>query len=158
MDEKTVQPYKMTIPYFILMAFNICIIGPIGVWLTKLYYKTGHDYLYGARRPKLVVFYNCFALFFVVLYIPLHIIFLELLWDNNGTYAEWWDTVSYNSMLTAVSISLSLRIWHSFYDFQLSHFSSRQWKSILSEDIRNEQEFFIFKYKHFLGLFNEHRI
>ena len=145
----------MIVPYFVLMAFNICIITPIGVWLTKQYYdETHHDhYLYNARRPKLVIFYNVFALFFVSMFIPLHIVIFEILWDRHGTFHEWWDAVSYNSMLTAVSVSLSLRIWHSCYDFQLAHYSSRQWKSILSDDIRREQQFFIFKYKHFLGLF-----
>ena len=152
MDDTSPLPHDMTIPYFVLMAMNIYVIAPIGLWLTKQYNGKRHDYRYRARRPKLVIFYNLFALFFVSFYMPLHIIFFEILWDNNNTVDEWFDSVSYASMMSAVSIALSLRIWHSFYDFQLAHYSSRQWKSILRDDIRSEQQSLLPKYKRFLGL------
>ena len=152
MDDNDSNPYDMTIPYFVLMALNITVIAPVSVGLTKQYYENRHDYRYKARRPKLVIFYNLFALFFVVLYIPMHIICFELLWENNDTHGEWLDVVCFNSMMAAVSISLSLRIWHSFHDFQLAHYNSRQWKSILSEDIRREQQPLISRYNHFLGV------
>lgn len=150
-DAESVEQYDMTIPYCILIAINFFVIAPVGSWLTIRYVEKQDKYPYNARRPKLVIRYNMFALFFVCIYIPLHIVFFEILWDNNNTVDEWWESVSYNSILTALSVALSLRIWHSFYDFQLSHYSSRQWKSILTEDTQRDNDSFIFRYKHFLG-------
>ena len=152
-DEPLSKPYDMTIAYFALMASNICIIGPLGLWLTVEYCKKRHKQRYDARRPELVIFHNLFSLFFVVVYIPLHIIFFEILWNNNNTFAEWWEIISYDSMMIAVNLSLSLRVWHSFYDFQLAHYSSRQWKSILTDDKREEGQPVIVRFKHFLGMF-----
>lgn len=145
-------PYDMTIPYYVLMALNINIIGPFGLWLTAGYYKKRHQYRYNARRPELVVFHNLFSLFFVVVYIPLHIIFFEILWDNNDTYAEWWEIVSWDLMLIAVNLSLSLRVWHSFYDFQLAHYSTLRWRSILDEDRREDRQPVLFRHKNFWGM------
>lgn len=146
------QPYDTTLQYCVIIAFNICFVAPIGIWLTRRYYQTCRTYPYCARRPKLVIFQNLFTLFFVSIYIPLHIIFFEILWDNNDTYAEWWDIASYNLTLAAVSVSLSLRVWHSAYDFELAHHSGRQWKSIISEDIRGDQQSFFFRHKNFFGV------
>lgn len=144
-NEPASEPYDMAIPYVVLMAFNIYIIGPVGLWLTAGYYKKRHTYGYNQRRPGLVVFHNLFSLFFVVVYLPLHIIFYEILWDNNNTDYEWWETVSWDAMLIAVNLSLSLRVWHSFYDFQLVYYSSRQWRSIIDADTRVENQPFLFR-------------
>ena len=146
------RPYDMFIPYVALMSFNICVIGPIGLWLTAEYYTKRHEQRYRSRRPKLVIFHNLFSLFFVVVYIPLHITFFEILWDNNNTDSEWWEIVSWDSMMIAVNLSLSLRVCHSFYDFQWAHYCGCQWKSILKEDRREEEQPAIFRYKHFLSM------
>ena len=151
-DEPLSRLHVMTIAYFALIAFNICVIGPLGLWLTAEYCKKRHDQRYKARRPKLVVFQNVFSLFFVVIYIPVHITFFEILWDNNNTDSEWWEVISWDSMMIAVNLSLSLRVWHSFHDFQLAHYSSRQWKSILKDDKRKEDQPVLFRFKHFLGM------
>lgn len=152
-DEGSTQlrEHDMTIPYFILIAFNLFVIAPVILWLTIGYCKKRHKYRYSARRPTLVIFYNLFALFFVGIYIPLHIVFFEILWDNNNTVDEWWDSVSYNSMLTAVNLSLSLRIWHSFYDFQLAYRISQHWKSILTERL-SQHLVNVSRYQQFLGM------
>ena len=142
----------MLIPYIVLIVFNIFGIAPVGLWLTAGYYKKRHKFRYNARRPKLVIFHSLFSLLFVVVYIPLHIIFFEIRWDNNGTDSEWWEVVSWNSAQIAVNLSLSLRIWHSFYDFQLAHYSSRQWKSILGEDRRQEEQPFLLRNQHFWSM------
>ena len=150
-NDKIVE-YDVTIPYIVLITFNIAVIAPIGIWLTKRYHQTCHTYPHSARRPKLVIFYNLFAVFFVAIYIPLHILGFEILWKNNGTNAEWWESISYNSIFTAVSVSLSLRIWHSFYDFQLAHYNTRKWKSILQTDAYTDRESLLFRYKRFFGM------
>ena len=146
------KDHDMNVAYFVLMAFNICIIAPVGIWFTAGYYKNRHKHQYISRRPKLVIFHNLFSLFFVAIYIPIHISCFEIVWDNNGTDSEWWDIVTWYSMLIAVNLSLSLRVWHSFYDFQLAYYSSRRWKAILGDDIWHENPPFLFRYKHILSM------
>lgn len=150
--EPVPDAHDMSSFYIVLMIFIIYIIAPNGLWLTARYYKKRHEHRYKARRPQLVIFHNLFSLFVVVVYIPLHIIFFEILWDNNGTDSEWWEVVSWESIYIAVNLSLSLRVWHSFYDFQLAHYSSRQWKSILNEELWERKQPFVIRYKHILGI------
>ena len=146
------EAHDVTIPYFILTAFNVYIIAPVGLYLTVPYYNKRNEHQYNARRPTLVVVHNLFSIFVVAIYIPLHIIFFEIMWDNNGTDSEWWEVISWDSIQIAVNLSLSLRVWHSFYDFQLAHYSSRQWKSILDEDRRQEEQPLFVRCKHFFGM------
>ena len=146
-------PIDMTFPYLILIAVNIGIIAPFSLWLTKRYHSTSNEYPYNARRPKLVIFYNLFALFYMAIYIPLHLVGFELAWKNNNTVEEWWEIATYLSIQTPLYLSQALRIWHSFYDFQLAYqVSDRQWKSILNEEIREKDQSFVFKHKDSLGV------
>lgn len=77
-------------PYCVLMAVNVCILGPICVVLTMSYHGKRHKAMYSGRAPGLVMMLNCAAIFMLTIYIPAHIIFFEILWKNNGKWTEWY--------------------------------------------------------------------
>lgn len=46
--------------------------------------------MYDTRRPGLVTILNSVSIFIIMIYVPLHILFFEILWENNGTWQEWY--------------------------------------------------------------------
>ena len=143
----------LQLAYISLICVNVLILAPLVVRMTLQYYNKRHSYMYSARRPLLVITVNVAVLLYIALYLPTHVIALELIWQNNDTYTEWWDSALNSTVNQILFVTLSLRIWHSFYDFQLGNsISDLGWKAILNEEYTSKQLSCAFRYKRLLGL------
>ena len=139
-------------PYCFLIALNLCILGPIGIVLTYSYYQKRKEHIYSARRPELVVRLNIASIFFIMVYLPLHILWFEILYQRNGGWQEWWEIAAFFTAQYSLFCLLMHRIFHTFYDFRVAHvLSETQWKSILSQEY-GENQAFVLKHKNFLGI------
>eukprot|EP01084_Bolivina_argentea_P072843 132239_1 len=139
-------------PYIVLIFINMLIILPICIYMTYNYFILRHSYMYNKRRPGLVIIFNIVAIVFIGIYTPIHIIIMEIYWQNNAKYEEWWDSAFFFTTQICVFVSFALRVWHSFYDFKLEHsVSNIEWKSIINENYRNQKQSFFLKYKKSLG-------
>ena len=151
-EDLDVTEIDMRWPNMVLICINMMVILPICINMSYHYYTLRANYLYNARRPYLVIIFNVVATIFVGIFTPLHIIIMEIYWQNNATYQEWWDTLSFFTAQTFVFIVFALRTWHSFYDFKLAHSASnREWKSILNESYKTKEVSFFLKYHQSLG-------
>ena len=111
-----------------------------------------HNHIYSARRPGLVVKLNIACILFIMIWLPLHILAFEILWQNNGVWHEYWEIAANFTVIWALFGLLLLRIFASFYDFHIAHvLSETQWKSILNEELNRSQPFLL-KHRNLLGI------
>ena len=117
--------------------------------MTWTYYKRRYEYMFQHRRPRLVIAFNIASLLFIGVYSPLHIGVLE----SRG-HARWY--LENSTLFTSefiLFVTLALRIWHSFYDFQVTRsLSTVLWKAILNEEYRTKKQPLLLRYKPFLGM------
>ena len=78
----------MDIPFIVLICINVLLLGPISIGLLLKYgrHVDDNEHIYTARRPKIVLLQGIVAVLFMSVYLPIHIIFFEILWDNNDTF------------------------------------------------------------------------
>ena len=81
----------MFVPYCVLIAVNIDILGPISIYLTSSYYQKRKEHIYSARRPEFVHTLNIASILFIMVVLPIHILIFEILWVNNGGWTEWYN-------------------------------------------------------------------
>lgn len=161
------------LPYCVLIAVNIYILGPTGIILTARYYEKRNRPMYDTRRPGLVTILNCASIFIIMIYLPLHILCFEIFWRNNGEWQEWsvWSLHSYSSLIhqhvcchspryeiaayTTIQnlffALMLLRIFLSFFDFYIARLQSNQWKCCLSAKHTNNQPFLL-RHRSLLGI------
>lgn len=142
-------------PHVLFILLNVFVFAPLGAYWTWRYSKKRNEYMYVSRRPNLVIISNVTAVAFICPFCPLYVISLEIYWAIQGNYG--FHTMLENGFLFTsqfiLFVTLTLRIWHSFHDFQVTHFlSTVQWMSILNVEHQGKQQPFLLKYKSFLGV------
>lgn len=146
------QLSALDIAYIFLIIINTLLFTPIGIRMTIRYFKKRREHMYRSRRPLLVTISNVCYLLYISLYVPIHVITMELIWNDNDSVYEWWEIGLHSMLGELIFVAIALRIWHSFYDFQLANsVSTMGWKAILNQDYQRAQLSFAFKYKRFLG-------